>query len=138
MAYTKRDWDNTSNEVTKEDFKRIENGIETNDKQINVLNESSYGGNLVRYKNVNPKDWTKEGEFLVDTEGSINLPVNTFGKMKVKVYNEGNIFIEYITHSGIPQIYHLVKVNGTWGTWTQVATVEVLNNALAINNLTQV
>ncbi len=44
MSYKKRDWDTTGNEVTKEDFKRIENGIETNDKtiaeqgkQINVL-----------------------------------------------------------------------------------------------------
>lgn len=39
MGYTKRDWDNTGNDVTKEDFKRIETGIETNDKQINVLAE---------------------------------------------------------------------------------------------------
>lgn len=35
MSYTKRDWDTTGSQVTKEDFKRIENGIESNDKQIN-------------------------------------------------------------------------------------------------------
>ena len=46
MSYTMRDWDNTGNEVTKDDFKRIEQGIAANDtaitanaEQINILNE---------------------------------------------------------------------------------------------------
>lgn len=44
MSYTKRDWDNTGNEVTKADFIRIEDGIKNNDtviteheNKINVL-----------------------------------------------------------------------------------------------------
>lgn len=47
MAYTDRDWDNTGTKVTKEDFKRMETGIKTNDaaiteqaNQINVLKDS--------------------------------------------------------------------------------------------------
>ena len=34
MTYVKRDWDNTGNEVLKDDFKRIEEGIEANDLEI--------------------------------------------------------------------------------------------------------
>lgn len=59
MAYIKRDWDNTSDEVTKEDFKRIENGIETNgttietqQQQINVLNNGIENLNGKFRKNV--------------------------------------------------------------------------------------
>lgn len=40
MSYIKRDWDNTSNDVTKEDFKRIENGVEANDIKINVCSKN--------------------------------------------------------------------------------------------------
>lgn len=34
MAYTGRDWDNTGTKVTKEDFKRMETGIKSNDTAI--------------------------------------------------------------------------------------------------------
>lgn len=34
MAYQKRDWDNTGTQVTQDDFKRIEDGIEVNDSYI--------------------------------------------------------------------------------------------------------
>lgn len=37
MAYLKRDWDNTDTKVTKDDFKRMENGIETNDLAVTEL-----------------------------------------------------------------------------------------------------
>lgn len=41
MSYTMRDWDNTGNEVTKDDFKRIEQGIAANDTAITANAEQS-------------------------------------------------------------------------------------------------
>lgn len=48
MSYTKRDWDNTSNEVTKDDFKRIENGVEANDLEIIKQKNPTIPGTLAR------------------------------------------------------------------------------------------
>lgn len=48
MAYQGRDWDNTGNDVTKEDFKRIENGIETNDLEIAKQKNATIPGTLAR------------------------------------------------------------------------------------------
>ena len=46
MSYPKRDWDNTGNEVTKDDFKRIEDGVEANDLEIAKQKDSSISGTL--------------------------------------------------------------------------------------------
>lgn len=48
MAYPKRDWDNTGNDVTKDDFKRIENGVEANDLEIAKQKNSTIPGTLAK------------------------------------------------------------------------------------------
>lgn len=50
--YQARDWDNTGITVTKDDFKRIEGGIESNEQQINVLS----GGNVKPASDINVTD----------------------------------------------------------------------------------
>ncbi len=52
MSYVKRDWDTTGNEVTKEDFKRIENGIETSDLEIANQKNPTIPGTLAHKINV--------------------------------------------------------------------------------------
>lgn len=46
MRYNKRNWDNTGNDVTKNDFKRIEDGIEANDAEISNMKDESLEGSL--------------------------------------------------------------------------------------------
>lgn len=52
MPYVKRDWDNTGNEVTKDDFKRIENGIGHNDQELANIKNGDISGSLQQQINV--------------------------------------------------------------------------------------
>ena len=46
MSYTMRDWDNTGNEVTKDDFKRIEQGILNNEISVEDMKNETIPDSL--------------------------------------------------------------------------------------------
>lgn len=48
MSYVKRDWDNTGNTVTKDDFKRIEYGIESVDSELDNQKNATIPGTLAK------------------------------------------------------------------------------------------
>lgn len=184
MAYPKRDWANTGNEVTKEDFKRIENGIEANDieitkqknptipgtlakqiadnvtaieenaNKINVLNEV-----IDRQPTANPSSQIDLKLYLarmkkhetvllgnkINQNNIINIPVQTSNDYICTVsggFLYGNMYYAKLTCSSLldsTEIYECTVYNGEMFTeWERLVTTKMLNNALAINNLTQV
>lgn len=87
MSYKKRDWDTTGNEVTKEDFKRIENGVETNDKtiaeqgkQINVLNGRTH---ISTYKSYGDIGLSNNDFSSVDYNANITKIINAMPNSSV-------------------------------------------------------
>ena len=74
MSYTKRVWENTGEEVTYEDFNRIEQGIESNDLEISKQKDATKEGSLAK-QIADIKDETQEGSLaqkIADAEEQIN------------------------------------------------------------------
>lgn len=75
MSYTKRVWENTGEEVTYEDFNRIEQGIESNDLEISKQKDATKDGTLAK-QIADMNDQTKEGSLakkIADAEEQINV-----------------------------------------------------------------
>lgn len=75
MSYTKRVWENTGEEVTYEDFNRIEEGIEANDLEISKQKDATKEGSLAK-QIADIKDETQEGSLaqkIADAEEQINV-----------------------------------------------------------------
>ena len=123
MSYKKRDWDTTGNEVTKEDFKRIENGVETNDKtiaeqgkQINVLS----GKNIYKGK-IN--DLVAAGDYYLGSGTSDEgLPEKANGYVSVRESSSGAYLTQRFKAVVTGKIYERIKSANVWQPWQQIAT----------------
>ena len=96
MSYTKRVWENTGEEVTYEDFNRIEQGIESNDLEISKQKDATKEGSLAK-QIADIKDETQEGSLaqkIADAEEQINV-LNTIDSTLVPTLVGG--FTRYAT-----------------------------------------
>ena len=132
MAYPDRDWDNTGTKVTKEDFKRIEGGIKTNDaaiteqaNQINVLNNERGYLNTKVITDANLA--TENGIYLIDT-GASNSPNSSWAffieNFKQVGYNNGFQIATAFFPTSVPFMYMRKCTNGDWTTWELLATTK--------------
>ncbi|WP_410495008.1 hypothetical protein QTL86_12720 [Cellulosilyticum sp. ST5] len=95
MAYQERDWDNTSNDVTKEDFKRIETGVKNNDLEITKQKNSTIPGTLAK-QIVDMKDANLDGSLQKQIATNTQQINDLLTKTQIPLpYNPG--FIDYAT-----------------------------------------
>lgn len=138
MAYEKRDWDNTGTSVTKSDFKRMEGGIEANDKRFNVLDNDR--GYLVskEYDNFNI---ITNGKYLINHASPIAdspLPQVVSSKWALDVtaiavgikQTATLVWSDTIGYFSRGKAFTRIYVDGTWSAWIEVATVTKTNFTL--------
>lgn len=158
MAYVKRDWDNTSNEVLKDDFKRIENGIEANDLEIakqknptipdtlayDLINHTHEDlTNLVDRGYLNSKtiaadydiDTLTENGFYSWVYGEGNKKPDGIGAYYIKVQKiTDNYVLQELTKSwGKGKQWFRVNEDGTWSDWQQIVTTQTLDDRGYLN-----
>ena len=132
MSYTKRDWNNTGNEVTKEDFKRIENGIESNDLEITKQNNPTIPDTLAYKINdcLKKVDRTNIDLNTIRNTGSQGYATNctnkpglfdgTFFDYKTSTSTGYQEYVSYYDGKKYKRYY----LSGTWQPWEEIATVE--------------
>lgn len=137
MAYIGRDWDNTGTKVTKDDFKRMDNGIKSNDAAIteqaakiadntNQINVLSTDRGYLKARSLavcDLNDIVETGYYCI-REGSSNMPYNNWGILEVTHGSvAGNHVVQTYTLKNIQQQrYYRVQSGTTWTEWQQIAT----------------
>ena len=141
VPYAKRDWDTSGNEVTKEDFKRIENGVEANDLEIANQKNATIPGTLAQQINVlNDKVLWKTSDWKTATDlpsayqsdstsifttsvawaiDGVTLPSYTVVKTTC---DNSNVTKQEFFRTGTVLYYRLSNGSNAWGQLQQIAT----------------
>ena len=138
MAYTKRDWDNTDTKVTKADFKRMDNGIETNDLAVTELAQLISALNVDRgyaiSKEVANFNVSLNGKYLVNHSASLSdapLASVVSGKWMLDVTaNSGWVsqtatlaWSDLTGFNDRGKTFTRIFVDSVWSPWKQLTTL---------------